>query len=100
MANGLLMLTRCTGFSYSVAEPMSKEPAGTTTSSPQVAQSRNTSPGLKLPDGSVAGAVDETCGAGLAAGAGAGAGAGVAAGAGAGAGAAEGAAATGRELPK
>src|SRR5215470_13164730 len=99
MANGLLMLTRCTGFSYSVAEPMSKEPAGTTTSSPQFEQSRNTSPGLKLPDaGSVAGAVEETCGAGLAGGAGAGAG--VAAGAGDGAGAGEGAAATGRELPK
>src|SRR5262245_43047001 len=97
MANGLLMLTRCTGFSYSVAEPMSKEPAGTTTSSPQVAQSRNTSPGLKLPDiGSVAGAVEEACGPGLAAGAGAGAGAGVTAGAGGGAGAV----ATGREVPK
>src|SRR5262245_26189492 len=99
MANGLPMLTRCTGFSYSVEEPMSKEPAGTTTSSPQVAQSRNTSPGLRLPDaGSTAGAVEEACGPGLAAGAGAGAGGGAGAGVTAGAGA--GAVATGREVPK
>src|SRR5262249_4995641 len=103
IANGLAMVTRCTGFSYSVGEPMSKEPAGITTSSAQSEQSRNMSPALKSPrpgSTTVAGAVDEACGAGAAAGR-AGLGAGGCAGAGVGAGdGVAGAVATGREVPK
>ena len=40
------MVTRRTGFSYSDVEPMSNEPAGTTTSSVQSGQSRNIVSGL------------------------------------------------------
>src|SRR5262249_1195670 len=58
MAKGFAKVTRCIGFSYSDVEPMSKEPAGNTTSSGQSVQSRNVSPGLKLVrPGSMAGAV-------------------------------------------
>ena len=46
MAKGLAMVTRWTGFSNSAVEPMSNEPAATTTTSPQSGQSRNASPGL------------------------------------------------------
>src|SRR5262249_24118616 len=75
--------TRCIGFSYSDVEPMSNEPAGSTTSSGQSAQSRNVSPGLKLRGpSSVAGAVKAVCGAGWTAGGDTGAGAGAAEGAG------------------
>src|SRR5262249_42842694 len=103
MAKALGMVTRCTGFSYSVGEPISKEPAGITTSSAQSEQSRNTSPALKSPrpgSTTVAGAVDEACGAGAAGGAGLAAGGGAGAGAGVGGGVAAGAVATGREVPK
>src|SRR5258708_18144179 len=60
---------------------MSKEPAGSTTSSGQSAQSRNVSPGLKLRgSGSVAGAAAVVCGAGWTTGGDTGAGAGPAGG--------------------
>src|SRR5262245_66677893 len=110
MSNGLAKVTRCTGFSYSDVEPMSKEPAGNTTSSGQSAQSRNVSPGLKLVrPGSMAGAVVAgagavVCGAERTAGREKGAGAGVAEGGGVpeggGDGAREGALATALEVPK
>src|SRR5215831_5196843 len=107
MAKGFAKVTRCTGFSYSDDEPMSKEPAGSTTSSGQSAQSRKVSPGLELGRaGSIAGVVADICGAGEAAGgdAGAGAGAGAAEGggltAGAGVGAGAGAVAAARDVPK
>src|SRR6516225_2508849 len=106
MAKGLAKVTRCIGFSYSDVEPMSKEPAGNTTSSGQSAQSRNVSPGLRLRwPSSVAGAVEEVCGAGggttggdTGAGAGVAEGAGLTAGAGVGAGA--GTLGTARDVPK
>src|SRR5215469_14164681 len=102
MAKGFAKVTRCIGFSYSDVEPMSKEPAGNTTSSGQSAQSRNVSPGLKLVrPGSMAGAV--TAGAVTGAGAGAADGGGLTAGAGgagAGVGAGAGAAAAARGVPK
>src|SRR5215475_12994750 len=108
MAKGLAKVTRCIGFSYSDVEPMSNEPAGSTTSSGQSAQSRNVSPGLKLRGpSSVAGAVKAVCGAGWTAGGDTGAGAGAAEGAagagvggGAGVGAGAGAVATARDVPK
>src|SRR5262249_44635153 len=104
MAKGLAKVTRCTGFSYSDVEPMSKEPAGNTTSSGQSTQSRNVSPGLKLVrPGSMAGAVvagavavvcgaDWTAGGDTGAGAGAAEGGGLTAGAGGGGGGGAGAA--------
>src|SRR5262245_19898084 len=110
MAKGLAKVTRCIGFSYSDVEPMSKEPAGNTTSSGQSAQSRTVSPGLKLVrPGSmaravVAGAVAVVCGADWTEGGDTGAGAGAAEGggltAGAGVGAGAGAVATARDVPK
>src|SRR5215467_15213068 len=105
MAKGFAKVTRCIGFSYSDVEPMSKEPAGNTTSSGQSAQSRNVSPGLKLRGpSSIAGAVEEVCGAGWTAGGDTGAGAGAAEGggptAGAGVGAGAGAVAAVRGVPK
>src|SRR5262249_10689750 len=105
MAKGLAKVTRCTGFSYSDDEPMSKEPAGSTTSSGQSAQSRKVSPGLELGRaGSIAGVVADICGAGGVAGGDAGAGAGAAEGeglaGGAGVGAGAGAVATARGVPK
>src|SRR5262249_32049791 len=82
MAKGFAKVTRCIGFSYSDVEPMSNEPAGSTTSSGQSAQSRNVSPGLKLRwPSSVAGAVKAVCGAGWTTGGDTGAGAGAAGGA-------------------
>src|SRR5215472_5152827 len=109
MAKGLARVTRCIGFSYSDVEPMSKEPAGNTTSSGQSVQSRNVSPGLKLVrPGSmagavVAGAVAVVCGGGWTAGGDTGAGAGAAEGGGLAAGAdgaGAGAAAAARDVPK
>src|SRR5215472_10854832 len=109
MAKGFAKVTRCIGFSYSDVEPMSKEPAGNTTSSGQSAQSRNVSPGLKLVrPGSmagavVAGAVAVVCGGGWTAGGDTGAGAGAAEGGGLAAGAdgaGAGAAAAARDVPK
>src|SRR6516164_5694229 len=109
MAKGFAKVTRCIGFSYSDVEPISKEPAGNTTSSGHSAQSRNVSPGLKLVrPGSMAGAVvagavavvcgaDWTAGGDTGAGAGAADGGGLTAGAG---GAGAGAVATARDVPK
>jgi hypothetical protein len=105
MANGFAIVTRCGGFSYSVVEPMSNVPAGSTSISTQPWQSRKTSPAFALlaagADVPADGAVAVTAGAGAGAAAGGGCGAGVrCVGAGAGVGAAEGAVATGRGLPK
>src|SRR5436190_16748661 len=47
IAKGFGMVTRCAGFSYSKAEPISKVPAGTTTSSAHPVQSRKMSPALE-----------------------------------------------------